>query len=72
MYSIVIACCPLCQSAPKLKSGRRYQVYCPCGASGPHVHTREEAISRWHSVIYFITRLRKAGFDAPVNNAQAN
>jgi hypothetical protein len=50
--------CPLCDTTPKLAGVFHYQVRCVCGACGPKQPTRQEAVSRWNSVVYFVLKFR--------------
>jgi hypothetical protein len=55
--------CPMCAMCPQLSGRWRMQVRCGCGACGPRMQSREEAIGRWNSVVGFVRQLkaREAG-----------
>src|SRR5215210_5140644 len=62
MVSNTIDACPFCEAMPTLTGRWRFQVHCNCGACGPKMHTPQEAISRWSSVVHFIGKWRRDHF----------
>jgi len=65
MVSKTIDTCPFCNATPAVIGRWRFQVTCGCGACGPKVSTRHEAIDRWSSVVHYIVELRRDLFAAP-------
>jgi len=66
MVSNTIDACPFCEAMPTLTGRWRFQVHCNCGACGPKMHTPQEAISRWSSVVHFIGKWRRDLFAIPL------
>lgn len=56
--------CPMCAMCPRLAGRWRLQVRCGCGACGPRMRSRDEAIGRWNSVVSFVRRLQARGVAA--------
>jgi hypothetical protein len=61
MSSIAMEICPLCAMCPTLTGRWRIQVRCGCGACGPKMKTRDEAIGRWNSVVSFMREFMRTG-----------
>jgi hypothetical protein len=58
MSSPAMEICPMCAMCPRLLGRWRLQVRCSCGASGPKMKTRQDAIGRWNSVVGFVRERR--------------
>lgn len=58
MNAAVMNACPLCQALPELAGMWSFQVRCSCGACGPKRRTRQDAVTRWNSVAFYIQKFR--------------
>lgn len=74
MSSLAMEICPLCAMCPLISGRWRLQVRCNCGACGPKMKTRHDAISRWNSVVGFVRELSRAsvlGTETPQRPSRA-
>jgi hypothetical protein len=71
MIQHAIDTCPMCNATPDVTGRWRFQVRCACGACGPKMHTKQDAIVRWSSVVHYVAKLRGELFAVPLMGHKA-
>jgi hypothetical protein len=65
MTTTAMNACPMCDETPTIKGLWQFQVRCSCGVCGPKMHSQDDAVTRWNSVVYFVRKLRAANITGP-------